>query len=134
MERHDPITGIYVAEDIARNLFDEIGIGQFRCQQGHIVLQLRADRVQTFDLKIQKCRALLQLGAGLEAVAAVAGMIGEIGRRSQTGKQHQRLSYETRKRALLGLISPHMEGLTQHDETRLQRTTREIEATLAAQT
>lgn len=93
------------AEHAARNLFDEIGIGQIRAQKRHITLKLGTHSLEALDLELQSAFALEQLVSGLEAVAALESVKGEIGCQTKAEKQHRRLPQPG---------SPIMYGLTQH--------------------
>ena len=85
------IFGVHIAEHIAGDFFDEIGIGKFRRQQRNVALKLASDGLEALDLKLQQAGAFDQLITSREAVPAMKRMIGEVGTRTQAGKQHQHL-------------------------------------------
>ncbi len=49
---HHAIVRIYEAQNVARKLFDNIGIGEFARQQGHVAIKLGAHGLEAFDLKL----------------------------------------------------------------------------------
>lgn len=92
--RYDFIVAADVAEHIARDFFDQIGIGDFRREQSHVAPQFRADGFEAPVLEIEKRRSFDEARPRFKSMPAVAGMIDEIGRRRQAGKQHEYLPGE----------------------------------------
>jgi hypothetical protein len=123
VERYNPIRRVDVAKDVTRDFIDEVGIWQFWAQQSYITLQLGANCIEALDLEVQKGGTLDKLGTGVEPMTAVACMMGEIGRRQQTGKQHCSLPEAHPKLVRAGPISPLMEGWTRHDAGSLSKLT-----------
>ena len=72
------ILGVHVAQHIAGNLFDEIGMGEFGRQERDIALEFAADGLEALDLKLQQAGAFDQLITSREAVPAMKRMIGEV--------------------------------------------------------
>ena len=89
---NDAVGRVDVAQNIAGEFFDEIGVGDLWCQQRDIALELGAHGLKALDLKLQQIGAFDQLIASLEAVVAMQCMINEIGSGTQAGKQHQYLA------------------------------------------
>lgn len=80
-----------VAQHVAGNLFDEIGMRRDLIEEGHVSGEFRPNGLETPDLKLQQRGAIDQLGASLEAVPAMYRMVGEIGCETQAGKQNGNL-------------------------------------------
>src|SRR4029078_12433552 len=91
LHRDDLVVASYVAQYVARDLFDHIGIGDFGGQQSDVALELCSHRFEAPDLEIKERGTLDQLAAHFEAMPAVPRVVDEIGRRRQASKQHQRL-------------------------------------------
>lgn len=89
--RNDRVVAPHVAEHIARDFLDQVGVRDLWREKRDVVPKLGADGFQAPDFEIKKSRALDQAIAGLEPMAAITGMIDEIGGRRQAGKQHEDL-------------------------------------------
>ena len=51
----DLIARIDEAQDFARDLLDDVGIGFVRRQQGDVALKIGAHGLKAFDLELQQC-------------------------------------------------------------------------------
>lgn len=52
--QYQAIVRMYEAQNIARNLFDNVGVSQLGRQQRHIALKFGAHGLKALDLKFQK--------------------------------------------------------------------------------
>lgn len=86
------VGGVNVAEDIAGNFLDKIGVGPVGRQQCNVLAKPGAHGLQASNLKFDEIRLLEQCRARLETVPSVYCVMGEIGRRAQARKQHKNLS------------------------------------------
>jgi hypothetical protein len=57
--------------------------------------EFRADRLEAFDLKIEKCGTFRKSVADLEAVPALTHVVGEVGRQRKTSERHRDLPQES---------------------------------------
>lgn len=89
---HDKgIGGIGVAQHIAGDLFDKIGVRRILIEESDVASEFRPHGLEAPDLELQQSRAIEQLGACLEAVPAMDRMVGEIGCQTEAGKQNKDL-------------------------------------------
>lgn len=104
-----PVGWVHEAQKVARNFFDEVGMGRLGPQQGDVPFQLGPHGFETLYLELEEACTLDQLRASLEAVAALVGMEGEIGGQSQAGKHNKSLPHETRKPGspVIGKVTRH---------------------------
>ena len=87
----DAILGMYESEHFAGKFFDNIVLRQFRGEQGDVTLQLGAHGLEAAIFELQEACALDEPVTNQEAVAAIDGVIGEIGGQTGTEKQHEQL-------------------------------------------
>lgn len=66
------------AQNLAGDLFNEIGIGKVGTQERHITLELGAHGLEALELELESAFALEQSFSSLETVAAFQGVMGEI--------------------------------------------------------
>ncbi|AHB50207.1 hypothetical protein W911_10935 [Hyphomicrobium nitrativorans NL23] len=66
------------AQDLARDLFDEIGVRKIRAEERHIALKLRPHGLKALKLELKSAFALKQSFSSLKTVAAFEGVMGEI--------------------------------------------------------
>ncbi len=78
-QRDDAIGRMGKAQEVSRDLLDEIGVGRLGRQQRDIALEFRPHGFEALYLELEEARTLDQLRASLEAVAALIGMEGEVG-------------------------------------------------------
>lgn len=81
--KDDAVGGVNIAQHIAGEFFDEIGIRLVGVQQGHVMAKTGAHSLETADLKFNEIRSLEQCRARLETMPSVNCVMGEVGRRGQ---------------------------------------------------
>lgn len=87
----DLVLRVREAQDLAGDLFDEIGVGQIRTQERHVAFELGAHGFETRKLKLKSAFTLKKSFPSLETVAAFPSVMGEICRQPQAEKQHRGL-------------------------------------------
>lgn len=81
------------AQNLTRDLLDDVGVRNIRAQKRHVALELGAHGLEALHLKLKSALTLEQSVARLEAVAAFQGVMGKVGRQTKAEKQHQRLPW-----------------------------------------
>lgn len=102
---HDAIVGMHEAQHISRNLFDEIAIGHFGCEESNVALELGTHGLEATNFELQEAFALDESVPCQETVAAIQSVIGEVETESETRKQHK---------CLPDCLPPILMRLTQH--------------------
>ena len=103
--RDDAVIGMNKSEHFACKFFDNIVLRQFWGQQGDITLQLGAHDLEAAIFELEEACALDEPVSNQEAVAAIDGVIGEVGGQTGTEKQHEQLPDG---------LTPIIHWLTQH--------------------
>lgn len=80
-----------IAQNIASDLFDKIGMGRVLIEKGDIAGEFRPHGLEAPDLKLQQSGAIDQLGTCLETVPAINRMVGEVSCQTDAGKQYRDL-------------------------------------------
>lgn len=89
----------------ARDLLDEVVMGQLAAEQLHVALQLRPDDLEAPDLPLELPGALHQARSCPEAVPAADSVKGEVDRKTRAEKHNKRLPRS---------LTPIIGGMTQH--------------------
>ena len=105
----DPVGGVGKAQHVAGDLLDEIGVRLLGGQERDVTRETGPHGFEALEFEREERGALDELQASLEAVPAAMGMMGEIGRQSETDERNESLPDETRTPG-----SPIMLGVTQH--------------------
>ncbi len=78
--RDNAVPGVGKAQNLAGDLFDEIGVGKVGAQKRDIALQFGAHGLEALKLELKSAFALEQSFSSLETVAAFQGVMGEVRR------------------------------------------------------
>jgi hypothetical protein len=77
--RDDAILGMHESEHFAGHFFDNIVVRQFRGQEGDVPIEPRAHGLKASILELQEAGAFEEAMTSQEAVAAIDGVISEVG-------------------------------------------------------
>ena len=78
----DPVVGPGKSQHVTSHFLDEIRVRRIGAHQGHVARKRGAHSLKALDFELQSVFTLQQCIPRLEAVTAMQGVIGEIGRQT----------------------------------------------------